>query len=175
VDQAVELDPAAARLFADAPLLHPARHLHRLLPQAGGGVDVAEEHVVAGLVGVELQQPLAGDLPELDVPVQAARSEQAAPRGHLLLPWLHGRDDPVGLVQPARPAEDVDRSGDEGDLVAPSPCIPYAMTSTFEVMTFRLGSRSKTALERAREPHLAYMSTNALPTATSESRACRSA
>uniref|UniRef100_J3LVA8 Uncharacterized protein n=1 Tax=Oryza brachyantha TaxID=4533 RepID=J3LVA8_ORYBR len=111
VDRAVQLDPAAPRLLRHASPPHPAPHLRRLGPLPGGGVDVAEERVVAGLLGLQLQQPLGGDLAEADVLVQPARAQQRAPRRHLLLAGLHRGHDGVGLVEPAGAAEDVHHAG----------------------------------------------------------------
>lgn len=104
------LDPAARRALLQALRRHPPPRLIDLGPPPRGGEDIGCQHVVPGVLGFELEQPLGGDPAHSAVGVHSASSQEGAPN------WRgrgggHSRYELVRLVHPAGAAQHVHRAG----------------------------------------------------------------
>ncbi|CAA7401740.1 unnamed protein product [Spirodela intermedia] len=79
VHGAAHLDGAAAGSLPRALLLHHLPHGARLLPPAGGGAEVGEDHVVAAVRVVVVEDPREDPLTQLDIAMAGAGAEQGPP------------------------------------------------------------------------------------------------
>uniref|UniRef100_A0A0D9WNL4 Uncharacterized protein n=1 Tax=Leersia perrieri TaxID=77586 RepID=A0A0D9WNL4_9ORYZ len=106
---AVDLDHRSPGLLAHVPLVHQPPDLGHVIPPAGSGEQVGEEHVTATVVGVEVYDAPPDRLAEVDVAVNLARSEERAEDGEVWLHW-HFVDHLLGFVQLPCSAEQVDHT-----------------------------------------------------------------
>ncbi|BAS96913.1 Os06g0231350 [Oryza sativa Japonica Group] len=94
---AVDLDHRPPGLLAHVPLVHQPPDLAHLVPPAGAGEQVCEEHVAAAVVRVEVYDAPPDRLAEVDVAVDLACAEERAEDGEVGIHW-HFVDHLLGFV-----------------------------------------------------------------------------